>query len=547
MPLVRKINVISVMARMPFAIAVVAAICLAACKDGNPVALPTDPGGNADQLVITVTSDRGQVEVGSTTPATLAIRARKSNGQPPTGAIEVTLNTSLGSFGVDSTGNEVKLVTRTLVEGGATVQFFGGSKSGVANILAQVGTNVGSLNLTIVDPPAKPVADYTYVATGLSVLFTDASVGATSYRWQFGDGSESTERSPLHVYAQAGSYVVTLTASNSGGESAKSQFVNVTLGDPPQAAFTFTVNGNQVNFVDKSVGATSWLWVFGDGMSSGQRNPIHVYASAGTYTVALTASNAAGSNTVSDAVTISAGPAPVAKFAFTVEGLRVNFIDQSTGPPDTWMWDFGDGGRSFARDPVHTYAAAGNYTVVLTVSNAAGQSVSSQVVPIEPGTPPEAAFAFEVSGKQVNFIDRSKGSPTSWFWNFGDGTNSSQQNPVHIYSLAGQYTVTLTATNGGGSNTASDVVTIAAGVAPVAAFDATTTADSLQVNFVDRSTGAPTSWSWNFGDGNTSTQRNPVHTYSDPGTYTVTLTVSNANGSNSIAKAVTVPPPPPPP
>ncbi|HYH10595.1 MAG TPA: PKD domain-containing protein [Thermoanaerobaculia bacterium] len=521
------------------AIALVVSLLVAACKDGNPVALPTDTGGTADELTITVSSDRGQLETGTTTPATLQVVALRRNGQPPKSPVNVTLNTSLGNFGVDATGKELTLVTRPLDGGRANVQFYSGSKAGTASILAQVGTNVGSLNLTVVEPPAAPVANFTFAATGLSVLFTDTSAGATSVRWQFGDGSESTDRNPRHVYAAAGSYVVTLTATNSGGSSEKNQFVTVSLGDPPTAKFTYTISGHQVNFVDQSVGATSWLWVFGDGTSSGQRNPIKTYALAGTYTVSLTASNAAGSNTVSEAITITDGAPPVAKFAFTVTGKQANFVDQSTGAT-SWSWDFGDGSQSSERNPVHTYASAGSYTVVLTVSNTAGSSQASQVVTVAAGTPPEAAFAFEVAGFQANFVDKSKGTPTSWLWNFGDGTTSTQQNPIHTYKAAGKYTVTLTATNENGSNSASNIVTIAAPAGPVANFTFTTVEGSLQVNFVDASTGNPTSWSWRFGDGSQSGLRNPVHTYAAPGTYTVQLTVSNANGSDSIAKTVTV-------
>lgn len=529
------------MARTRFAFALVVSLLLAACKDGNPVALPTDTGGTADALTITITSDKGQLETGSTTAATLQIVALRRNGQPPATPVEVTLNTSLGNFGVDATGKEITLLTRPLDGGRATVQFYSGSKAGTANIMAQVGTNVGSLNLTVVEPPAAPTSDFTFAATGLSVLFTDASVGATSVLWNFGDGSTSTDRNPRHVYAAAGTYVVSLTATNSGGSAEKSQFVTVSLGDPPTAKFTYAISGKQVNFVDQSVGATSWLWVFGDGTSSGQRNPIKTYAIAGTYTVTLTASNAAGSSSVSEAITVTDGTPPTAAFAFTVNNKQVNFVDQSVGAT-SWSWDFGDGSQSTERNPIHTYASTGTYTVVLTATNAAGSAQASQVVTIAAGLAPEAAFAYSVSGYQANFVDKSKNSPTSWLWNFGDGTSSTQQNPVHVYKAAGQYTVTLTATNDNGSNSTSDIVKITAPAAPVANFTFTTSKDSLQVNFLDASTGGPTSWSWKFGDGKTSGLQNPVHTYEVAGTYTVTLTVSNANGTNSTAKTVTVPP-----
>ena len=158
---------------------------------------------------------------------------------------------------------------------------------------------------------------------------------------------------------------------------------------------------------------------------------------------------------------------------------------------------------------------------------------------------PVAAFtASPTSGYaslKVAFTDKSTGTPTSWNWNFGDGTSSTVRNPAHTYSKAGKYTVTLTVKNSKGSNkiTKYNYITVLAPLkAPVAAFTASPTSGyaSLKVAFTDKSTGTPTSWNWNFGDGTSSTVRNPVHTYSKTGKYTVTLTVKNSKGSNKITK-----------
>jgi len=504
--------------------------------------LPTDPGGLGNGVyTVTITCNCSQVEATASAVATLKISAKAADGTTPPPGTMVTVNTNLGGFGTDTAGQPVQLTTRTLVSGAVEVQYFPGTKAGVANILAQVGSNIATLNLPIVDPPPAPVADFTFAQSGLSVLFNDASAGSpASYRWLFGDGRESAERNPMHTYALPGTYTVTLEVSNSGGRSNKSKFVDVSLGTPPQAAFEFTVAGLQVNFVDRSTGnPTSWSWVFGDGLGSNQRNPIHLYSLPGTYTVVLVASNSAGSNSTSQVVQVAPPDPPVAKFKVTVTGRQANFIDQSTGDPTSWSWNFGDGGTSSQRNPVHTYAAVGTYTVVLTVSNAGGSNSASEAVKIEPGLPPEAAFEFTVNGKQVNFVDRSKNNPASWSWSFGDGGTSTQQNPVHVYASAGSYTVTLTVTNADGSNSTSQVVTIQAGTAPKAAF--TFTKNGLQVAFVDQSSGGPTSWFWDFGDASGgSAQQNPVHTYAVDGTYTVTLSVSNANGSSSVSAAVTV-------
>ena len=94
----------------------------------------------------------------------------------------------------------------------------------------------------------------------------------------------------------------------------------------------------------------------------------------------------------------------------------VNFIDMSTGGATSWSWSFGDGSTDNVRNPIHTYSAAGAYTVTLTAANAAGSTSANKVVTIAAGTPPTAAFTFTVTGQQVNFVDASIGGPTSWAW-----------------------------------------------------------------------------------------------------------------------------------
>jgi beta propeller repeat protein len=153
---------------------------------------------------------------------------------------------------------------------------------------------------------------------------------------------------------------------------------------------------------------------------------------------------------------------PAANFSSnTTEGyapLSVQFNDTSTGAPTQWFWNFGDGANSTEQNTTHTYSAAGNYTVNLTVNNTNGTDSKSSYVAVSNSlsTVVAAFTASPTSGKaplNVNFTDSSTGSPTSWKWYFGDGTNSTERNPVHIYSKAAKYTVSLTVNNPVGSNT----------------------------------------------------------------------------------------------
>ncbi|AKB52502.1 Chitin binding protein [Methanosarcina barkeri str. Wiesmoor] len=247
--------------------------------------------------------------------------------------------------------------------------------------------------------------------------------------------------------------------------------------------------------------------------------------------------------------TISSGEPVASIAAFSAKPtsgkapLTVAFKDESTGTPTKWIWNFGDGSKSFLQNPVHKYSKAGTYTVSLTVKNAAGRNTITKTDCITVAAKPVAAFsASPTSGKvplKVQFTDTSTGTPTKWIWNFGDGSKSFHQNPVHKYSKAGTYTVSLTVKNAAGRNSITKTKYITVTVKPVAAFSASPTSGKypLNVKFTDKSTGSPTKWKWDFGDGTKSFLQNPTHKYSKAGKYTVTLKVTNAAGINTATKS----------
>jgi PKD repeat protein len=272
----------------------------------------------------------------------------------------------------------------------------------------------------------------------------------------------SNEPTPNGKQINIGRYGNTIYASKSGSYES-----TPTL---PAADFSSKVTTGytplSVAFTDTSIGTpTSWSWNFGDGTSSTTKNPTHTYSKAGKYTVSLTVKNAAGSNSVakSNYVIVNDSKDPVAAFyASPTSGnapLKVTFSDKSTGSPTSWSWSFGDGTYSSAKNPVHTYSKTGKYTVSLTVKNSAGSnkvSKSSYIGVNSVKTPTASFSASSTSGNaplKVTFTDKSTGSPTSWAWNFGDKSTSTAKSPVHTYSKAGKYSVSLTVKNSAGSNT----------------------------------------------------------------------------------------------
>ncbi len=400
-------------------------------------------------------------------------------------------------------------------------------------------------------PQADFTADKTVAAVSGGIQFTDTSSGEpTSWQWDFGDGATSTEQNPSHAYTNPGVYTVTLAVSNPAGSDTEAKSDYITVYQPPQADFsadkTEVAVGETVQFTDTSTGGpTSWQWDFGDGATSTEQNPSHTYANPGVYTVTLTVSNPAGSDTEAKADYIRVYQAPQASFSAdkteVAAGEAVQFTDLSTGGPTSWQWNFGDGTTSTERNPSHTYANSGVYTVTLTVSNPAGSGTEAKADHIRVYEPPQADFSADkieaTLGEVIQFTDLSTGGPTSWQWNFGDGATSTEQNPSHAYTSPGVYTVTLTVSNPAGSDTEAKADHVRVYEPPQADFSADKTevaaSETVNVQFTDLSTGEPTSWQWNFGDGAASTEQNPSHAYANPGLYTVTLMVSNPAGSDT--------------
>ncbi len=410
------------------------------------------------------------------------------------------------------------------------------TQSGVYNVCLVVTNDCGSAQYcenVLIDCPG-PVAGFSTQANTYTISFTDNSLNdPTAWAWDFGDGTNSSLQNPAHVYATTGNYTVCLTVLNDCGQNTFCQEINVSC-PVPQAIFSHQSDGFEAVFNDLSLeNPTSWAWNFGDGNTSVQQNPTHNYALEGMFTVCLTVNSECGESSYCETITITCD-APEAAFSASNTNLTTSFTDNTLNNPTSWQWNFGDGNTSTQQNPTHTYFAPGTYTVCLTVTNNCGSDQRCMQVVITCAVP-QAGFMYQSNELTANFLDFSTNNPTSWLWDFGDGTSSTMQNPSHTFALPGTYTVCLTASSICGNNQSCQQVVVTC-TAPQAGFGFQS--DELTVAFSDNSTNNPTSWSWNFGDGTTATVQSPTHTYALPGTYTVCLTVSSICGTTQTCQEI---------
>ena len=345
-----------------------------------------------------------------------------------------------------------------------SVQLAGGDLTPTAPTIADQSGVVGTAFSVTLDPGTGGDPPLTYAVTGRPAWLA----------------FDATSRVLSGTPTAAGTSALTYTVTDDDGDSDSDDFdlvVTAALPNPPVAAFTSSINDLTASFTDTSTNApTSWAWNFGDNGTSTQQNPSHTYASAGTYSVQLTATNAGGSDIFSASVTVTdpLPDPPVANFITSTSDLVASFTDTSTNTPTSWAWDFDGDGTSTLQNPSHTFSAAGTYSVSLTATNAGGSNTRSINVTVTAAlpNPPVANFTSSITNLVVAFTDTSTNTPTSWAWGFGDGGSSTLQNPSHTYASAGTYSVVLIATNAGGSNNSSSNITVAAAAtAPEAATD----------------------------------------------------------------------------
>lgn len=426
--------------------------------------------------------------------------------------------------------------------------------------------------LALTPNTAGPCAtQYTFNSNAVITNFTDF---ITNYQWNFGDGvilNNPTLTNPVHTYANPGTYAVKFkTVTNRGCADSITSFI--TIFPPPVVAFTPPSNcvNTVIQFTNTStvpVGSiTSYSWNFiGTGQTSTLTNPTFSYATAGTYSISLTATSNQGC-VASQTNTLGIFPPPTVSFAPSAlcDANGTSFSPSSSASVATgflagFLWDFGDGGTSTASNPVHTYTTAGNYTVNFTaLTNHNCSATYSNIVSILPS--PVMAFntasVNACTASNFSFTNNSSialGSTFTHTWNFvgsSGTTTTSANNPIHSFPGTGTYTVKLIGvSNLGCPDTALQIITVYP--LPIVNFNRTDNCEKAIFGVTTTPvSGTVTSYSWDFGDpasgaANTSTLQNPTHQYPGPGLYPIQVTiVSNQNCVATFPSSVTVYPNP---
>ena len=405
------------------------------------------------------------------------------------------------------------------------------------------GLDIYELEIEVI---SVPVASFNYNPGAgcqpLTVQFTNESTpNADEFFWSFEGGipSESTDENPVVLYEQPGTYSVTFIASNEAGDDIALMSDVITVDPLPIAGFDFAVNGLEAQFLSTASFNNSVTWLFGDGNSSSQDNPTHVYNTGGVYEVMQIAENDCGPDTAIHVLNVD-GPPNAGMTVNETEGcspFTVVYMSTTGGDVDSYQWSFpgGDPSTSIAEMPIVTYDAPGVYNATLVVTNSSGSDTLEieGIVTVHPDV--ESAFSFIVDGPIVDFTNESTGfTDIEWII---DGETYDMDNPS-VFLEDGEYEVMLIATGPCGSDTSVQVVTVA--TPPVAGFTiqggSSTGCQPFTVQFMSTSSSNSELFEWSFPGGTpaTSMDENPLVTYNEPGTYSVSLVVTSQGGTDEV-------------
>lgn len=440
-------------------------------------------------------------------------------------------------------------------------------------ITVQQGVTTYQCNFSICTNTVPCTANFGHYQTQFfEVYFYDTSPGTGhSCFWSFGDGTSSTQQNPLHTFAAAGYYTVSLTISDSltACLDTKTETVYVNGNTP----YYLKMSGNVTNFITGNPMPNHPVtWGFGDTLSG----PRTVYTNVSGYyadSVLLPATSSGdsyvwsqdchtiawmgGSYSISHHyltqdffVNCELNPSCVAKFKFNAAGpLTIQFEDISKGGATSRLWNFGDGTTSTEINPLHTYATQGDFSVSLIINNGITLCADSEfrMVHLSDSILCLAGYTYNYTSDPhtIDFQDITSSSNNERHWYFGDGKSSDIPNPSHTFNFPGLYLVDLEAGNYtlDCHSTAIKSILISDSILPCQSYFTYTinpAYDKKTVQFTDQSAGTPDTWFWDFGDGDTSVLRYPIHSYTAPGIYHVCLTINGFQCTSTFCSDVTI-------
>ena len=378
------------------------------------------------------------------------------------------------------------------------------------------------------------------------VHFTNTSTGATSYSWNLGNSVITPLTNPSTSYLSPGTYTVTLTAYNGGASS--TQTMVITVHPLPTVDFfatpTAVCPGAPVTFTSTSTpgvpGPMTYLWNFGDGVTSTAANPTHAFTNPGYYNISLTVTNSQGClRTYTRSAYIHVYDPPVVNFTGSPLTIcnppgTVTFNSITTGAgPLSQTWVFGPGITSTSMPGSYTYTAPGSYAVKLVVTDANGCKDSlNRLAYVYVGSI-TASFSLPASGcvlAPVAFTNTSTTHSTRT-WNYGDGSPvDTSFSGLHVYTAPGTYTVTLTINNGPCTDVETHTITIYP--RPTGSFTiAPADPCPAPVTLTYTPTVPPgSSITWLYEGGATGSGSPGTHTYGTDGVKTVRMVITDVHG-----------------
>jgi gliding motility-associated-like protein len=402
-------------------------------------------------------------------------------------------------------------------------------------------------------PEPKPKFLFIPACQGDTSRFIDQSTDSLgniiSWQWNFGDGGTSTLKDPTHVFIGKGPFTVTLTVENDTGcvKTFTKKIKPFPLPDPDFKLDSVLCLNNPAQFIDLTKTDTGsvvqWSWDFGDNTPKvNVKSPVHTYIAPGTYQVTLIVSNSLGCvDSVKKTFTVNPYPVAVVNSDTAICPGEAVQLNGSGGLFYQWKPGAGLNNPNIA-NPVATPGTTTTYT--LLVSDSCYTDSTQITITVNPAPVTSFTSTQDCVNDTIEFTDQSTttgGTITQWSWDFGDGSFSSAQNPIHIFGQNGSYTVTLTTTNSFDCSTSFSKT-----ITPYPVADTDFEFDSIPclqdpTVFTDKSvlvSGNISNWKWYFGDGDSSSTQNPVHVYQLPGTYTVQLITTTGFGCRDTMEKI---------